>query len=104
MIPSLLPAHTGPDGERTVAHLRPGDIVQHADEDYLVEGVIAFDEDGHRWIGARLTDGSKYRWLYVGMERMGSISKRWLDLRCVRPNAASASGGSAHSWEAPRRQ
>lgn len=68
------------DGERGFRNIRVGDIVQQEGEDYLVEGVIAFDEDGHRWRAARLTDGENDRWLYVGMERMGSTSKRFLEL------------------------
>jgi len=68
------------EGNRGFRDLRVGDIVQYEGEDYLVEGVISFDEDGHRWIGARLSDGKTTRWLYVGMERMGSDSKRFLDV------------------------
>ncbi|MBT8492356.1 MAG: DUF4178 domain-containing protein [Deltaproteobacteria bacterium] len=79
--PKQLPAAPqSKSGERGFRELRVGDIVQHENEDYLVEGVINFDEDGHRWLGARLTDGENDRWLYVGMERMGSASKRFLDI------------------------
>ena len=74
------PGQSPSSGERDFTDLRVGDIVQYEGEDYLVEGVLAFDEDGHRWRGARLTDGNNSRWLYVGMERMGSASKRFLDI------------------------
>jgi hypothetical protein len=62
--------------ERTVRDLRVGDIIQHQGKDYLVEGVINYDEDGHRWVAGRLVDGGDIRWLVVGMERVGSGSMR----------------------------
>jgi hypothetical protein len=60
-----------PQLERTLRDLRVGDIVQHSGIDFLVEGVIAYDEDGHRWVSGRLVDGDDVRWLIVGMERVG---------------------------------
>jgi hypothetical protein len=63
---------------RTVEEVKVGDIIQTEGEDFLVEGVIAYDEDGHRWRAAKLTDGKETRWLMVGMERLGEASKRWL--------------------------
>jgi len=70
----------GSDGdefiERTVRDLRVGDIVQHSGIDFLVEGTIAYDEDGHRWIAGRLVDGRDVRWLVVGMERVGDGSMK----------------------------
>ncbi len=66
---------TGASGqllERTVHDLRPGDIIQYNARDYLVEGVVTYDEDGHRWSGGRLVDGRSTLWLIAGMERLGS--------------------------------
>jgi len=58
--------------ERTVNDLRVGDVIQHDGRDYLVEGVVAYDEDGHRWSAGRLVDGRDVLWLVAGMERLGS--------------------------------
>ena len=66
---------SGADGqllERTVHDLRVGDVIQYNARDYLVEGVVAYDEDGHRWSGGRLVDGKSTLWLVAGMERLGS--------------------------------
>ena len=66
----LLPGAEGePFLERTIRDLRVGDIVQHHQKDFLVEGVVAYDEDGHRWSTARLVDGRDVRWLFAGFER-----------------------------------
>jgi hypothetical protein len=62
--------------ERGVRDLRSGDIIQHGGVDYLVEGILSYDEDGHGWIAGRLVDGDDERWLVVGMERVGSASLR----------------------------
>lgn len=58
--------------ERTLSDLRVGDVIQHEGRDYLVEGVVAYDEDGHRWSAGRLVDGRDVLWLVAGMERLGS--------------------------------
>ena len=67
-------------GERDFSDLRVGDIVQHNAVDYLVEGMINYDESGHRWQAARLTDGATDRWMMVGLERMGETVKRLLEV------------------------
>ncbi|MEM9494194.1 MAG: DUF4178 domain-containing protein, partial [Myxococcota bacterium] len=59
--------------ERTIREMRTGDILTFEGVDYLVEGVIAYDEDGHRWSAGRIVDGSDSRWVIVGMERGGSL-------------------------------
>ncbi len=64
--------------ERTVRDVRVGDIIQHGGADYLVEGVVEYDEDGHKWRGARLVDGRTVKWLLVGLERGGAVSLRLL--------------------------
>ncbi len=62
--------------ERGFKDIRVGDVVQYEARDWLVEGVIEYDEDGHRWRGARLVDGSDEGWLLVGLERGGSARLR----------------------------
>jgi hypothetical protein len=64
--------------ERTLRDLRAGDIVVYGGRDYLVEGVISYDEDGHRWPGGRIIDGGDTKWLVVGFERIGPTSVRLL--------------------------
>jgi hypothetical protein len=62
--------------ERTLRDLRVGDIVMIDGRDYLAEGTIGYDEDGHRWIGGRLIDAGDVKWLIVGIERSGGASMR----------------------------
>jgi len=64
--------------ERTVKDVRPNDVVQHDGRDYLVEGVVKYDEDGHCWVSARMVDGANERWLLVGLERGGPLTVRVL--------------------------
>ena len=66
--------------ERTLRDVRPNDVVQHGGRDYLVEGVVSYDEDGHTWRGARLADGGLERWMLIGMERGSAMTVRMLDL------------------------
>lgn len=65
-------------GERGLRDMRPGDIVQHGGRDWLVEGVLHYDEDGHRWATGRLVDVNDVRWLVVGMDRAGATGVRLL--------------------------
>jgi hypothetical protein len=69
--------------ERTLRDVRPNDVVQHGGRDYLVEGVVSYDEDGHTWRGARLLDGGDERWLLVGLERGSAMTVRLLALADV---------------------
>lgn len=64
--------------ERGVSELRVNDVLTIDGKDFLVEGMIHYDEDGHRWIGARVVDGSDVRWLVVGIERAGTGAIRLL--------------------------
>lgn len=64
--------------ERGFSELLVGDIVQYSGQDFLVEGVINYDEAGHRWLMANLVDGDDARWLLVGLDRTGRSSKRLL--------------------------
>jgi hypothetical protein len=62
--------------ERTVRDLRVGDVLTIDGKDYLAEGVVAYDEDGHRWIGGRLVDAGVIQWLVIGIERAGGGTTR----------------------------
>lgn len=62
--------------ERTIRDLRTGDVLAYDGKDFLVEGVVSYDEDGHRWSASRIVDGNDNRWLIVGMERGGSFVVR----------------------------
>jgi hypothetical protein len=64
--------------ERTVRDLRVDDVLTLDGKDFLCEGLIAYDEDGHRWIGGRIVDGGDVKWLVVGIERASSSSTRLL--------------------------
>ncbi len=75
--PKELPAGDSLD-ERTLRELRVGDIVTIDGKDFVSEGVISYDEDGHRWIGGRLVDDNDIRWLVVGLERTGAMSIRMM--------------------------
>jgi hypothetical protein len=63
--------------ERTLRDLRVHDVVTLDGRDFLCEGTVAYDEDGHRWSGARLVDGADTHWLIVGIERTGAGTPRW---------------------------
>ena len=64
--------------ERTVRDLRVDDVLTIDGKDFLVEGLINYDEDGHRWLGGRVADGADVRWLIIGIERAGSSALRLL--------------------------
>ena len=83
--PSTRPALTSGSGddsllERSIRELRPGDILTIDNKDFLCEGVISYDEDGHRWLGGRIVDGSDVRWIVVGIERAGASPLRMMTL------------------------
>ena len=64
--------------ERGVGELRVDDVLTIDGVDFLVEGTINYDEDGHRWTGARVVDGGTVKWLVVGIERAGTGALRLL--------------------------
>jgi hypothetical protein len=64
--------------ERTVRDLRVDDVLTISGRDFLCEGLISYDEDGHRWLGGRVVDGSDVQWLVVGIERTGAGATRLL--------------------------
>jgi hypothetical protein len=74
-----LPAGGGGDLlERTVRDLRVGDVLTIDSKDFIVEGAISYDEDGHRWVAGRCVDAADTRWVMVGLERTGTSSTRLL--------------------------
>lgn len=64
--------------ERTVRDLRVDDVLTLDGKDFLCEGLIAYDEDGHRWIAGRCVDGADVRWVVVGIDRTGTSATRLL--------------------------
>lgn len=82
----------GPGGgkllERTVRDLRVGDVLTIDGRDFISEGVIAYDEDGHRWLAGRVVDGADIKWMMVGIERASASSTRLL----TQDDAAGVSG------------
>jgi hypothetical protein len=64
--------------ERSVREMKVGDVLMMDGRDYLVEGTIGYDEDGHRWIGGRVLDAADVKWLVVGIERAGAGALRLL--------------------------
>lgn len=66
--------------ERTIGDLRVGDVVQTGDRDFLVEGLVRYDEAGHQWLAGRLVDDRDVRWLVVGLERSGNGDARIYEL------------------------
>ena len=65
---------------RTVRDLRVGDVISHDAREYVVEGLIQYDEAGHRWLAGRLVDVDAVKWLLVGMERVGADTVRIADV------------------------
>ncbi len=64
--------------ERTIRDLRVDDVLTYDGKDFLCEGMIAYDEDGHRWMAGRIVDGDDVKWLVVGIERASASSTRVL--------------------------
>ncbi|MBA3820264.1 MAG: DUF4178 domain-containing protein [Deltaproteobacteria bacterium] len=74
----LLPSSGDRLIERGVAELRVDDVLTLDGKDFLCEGLIAYDEDGHRWTSGRIVDGTDVQWLVVGIERAAASSIRLL--------------------------
>jgi len=74
--PKALPPASDRLLERTVRDLRVNDVLVMDGKDFLCEGVIGYDEDGHRWSAARIVDNQDVRWLVIGLERVGSTALR----------------------------
>ena len=90
--------------ERPITDVRVGDVVQNGGRDFIVEGVLHYDEDGHRWRSARLVDVDKELWLTVGLER-GTQSLRLLEVDpevevSGYPSEKLIAGGNSYTQEA----
>ncbi len=66
--------------ERTVREMRINDILTIDGRDFLVEGMLSYDEDGHRWTAGRVVDNKDIRWLVIGIERAGAGATRLMTL------------------------
>jgi hypothetical protein len=76
-----LPAQTGDVlAERGLREMRAQDVLTIDGRDFLCEGVLHYDEDGHHWICGRVVDGTDEQWLLVGIERVGGDRSRLLKL------------------------
>jgi hypothetical protein len=64
--------------ERTVRDVRADDILQWNGRDWLVEGTVQYDEDGHRWRGVRTVDAPDECWFVIGLDRVGPMTVRVL--------------------------
>jgi hypothetical protein len=64
--------------ERTVRDLRVDDVLTIDGKDFICEGAILYDEDGHRWVAGRCVDGTDVRWVVVGIDRTGTSASRLL--------------------------
>jgi hypothetical protein len=64
--------------ERTFKEVQVDDILQQGGRDWLVEGVLLYDEDGHAWRAARTVDAPDERWFVIGMDRLGPTTVRLL--------------------------
>lgn len=82
-----LPPGSGGLIERTVRDLRVDDVLTLDGRDFLCEGMIAYDEDGHRWSGGRIVDGTDVKWLLIGIERASASSIRVLAQDTTTPIA-----------------
>ncbi len=74
----LLSSSGGRLVERGVADLRVDDVLTLDGADFLCEGLISYDEAGHRWTSGRIVDGTDVKWLVVGIERAAASSIRLL--------------------------
>jgi Domain of unknown function (DUF4178) len=63
-----------PPKERGIRDLLPGDVISYGNKDFLVEGIMSYDEDGHTWTAARMLDDGVERWIMVGMERQPGLT------------------------------
>jgi len=62
--------------ERTIRDLKVDDVLTIDGRDFLCEGLVEYDEDGHRWLGGRIVDDKDVRWMIVGIERTGASAIR----------------------------
>jgi hypothetical protein len=80
---AALPAASGGAAallERTLVDVRVDDVIQNQGRDWLVEGIVRYEEDGHAWRGARILDGADESWLVVGLDRGIGMNVRLLKI------------------------
>ncbi|MEM9135942.1 MAG: DUF4178 domain-containing protein [Cyanobacteria bacterium P01_F01_bin.42] len=63
-----------PSIRRSIFNLQVGDIVQYRTEDWVVEGVLTYSEDGFDWVEYLLQEGDRIRWLSVEEDDMVEVS------------------------------
>ena len=65
--PAPLPAGRAPAGmdQSDARALKPGDVVNHAGRDWIVEGTLRLEQGGFRWDEHRLVDAGETLWLSV---------------------------------------
>lgn len=54
-----------PPKRRSIFSLQVGDIVQYRTEDWVVEGILTYSEDGFDWVEYLLQEGDRVCWLSV---------------------------------------
>ena len=54
-----------PSKRRSVFNMQVGDIVQYRTEDWVVEGVLTYNDDGFDWVEYLLQEGDRICWLSV---------------------------------------
>jgi hypothetical protein len=54
-----------PSQRRSLFNLQVGDIVQYRTEDWVVEGVLTYNDGGFDWVGYLLQEGDRICWLSV---------------------------------------
>ena len=68
------PVASGPSKRRSVFDLQVGDIVQYRTEDWVVEGILTYDDDGFDWVEYLLQEGDRICWLSVEEDDMIEVS------------------------------
>ncbi len=58
-------------GPRTVEQLRINDVIEIDLIDFVVVGLFEFEEDGHSWKTAQISDGTNEQFLTIGISRAG---------------------------------
>ena len=59
------PPATNPSDRRSIFNMQVGDIVQYRTEDWVVEGVLTYNDDGFDWVEYLLQEGDRICWLSV---------------------------------------
>jgi hypothetical protein len=73
--------------ERTVRDLRVNDVLTIDGKDFICEGLVSYDEDGHRWSAGRCADGSNAAHDRQYDEQDPDHGADYLRIRCDKPAA-----------------